>query len=134
VPNIESPYGIFSFPDPRDWPADAVRWFERVTGSRELRDVFIFDYGDVSAMYMEDSLTAAATLPLVRAEWFTERGFPAFVFSSRKIGQHRRDLEDAGYRVNLMAPADQVESSEGANVICISQARRIAAGRRHKWA
>jgi hypothetical protein len=133
-PKIESPYGVFAFPDPEAWPASVIGWFERVTGCPGLHDLFIFDYGESSAMYLEDALTAAATLPLAPGEWFAEYGYPAVIFSSSKIGQHRRTLENEGYRVSVMTPEDAIEPSEGPDVTCISRARKMGAGRHQRWA
>ena len=126
----------FPFPDPRTWPADAVRRFQEVTAPRSVCDVFIFDLGEYAALYMEDAILAINILSVCPEEWRTGAGYPALVFYSWKIANYTEQLQAAGYKVWIMDAAQRkgTASTRGVKVVNIDSAREEIARRRRKWA
>ena len=125
----------FAYPDPRAWPADAVKTFRRATEPRSLMDVFAFRHSALAgAMYMEDALTAAQFLPVRRDEWSTELGYPVFVFQWSKLSGYTEKLQAAGYHVWILEKTAHGNPTKSGKVVSITTARSSHAQRRHKWA
>jgi len=122
--------GMLLLTDPRHWPAEIRVWFNNATGAHGPLDVFIFDSGQVGAMYLQDAITAAALLQVDASEWHTERGFPAFVFDRARIGEISHRLGICGYHVHVLEPATTASKSpkrkRSAAVVSIAGARREA--------
>ena len=119
--------GVLPNPDPRFRPAEIRAWFRNATGVCGPLDVFIFDSGQVGAMYLQDAVTAAAVLPVDASEWHTERGFPAFIFDAARIDEIRQRLDGSGYTVRVLhSTAEQKRSVKRrrAPVVDIGSARK----------
>ena len=125
----------FTYPDPRDWPADAVKNFRRATEPRSLTDVFAFRYSNQSgAFLLEDAVTALQFLPVRRDEWSTELGYPSFIFQWSRLSGYTERLQAAGYHVWILEKTAQGNPTISDKVVSISTARNSHAQRRHKWA
>jgi hypothetical protein len=71
--------GMLPIPDRRHWPGEIRTWFRNATGECGPLDIFIFAYGQVGGLYLQDAVTAAAVLEVDASEWHTARGFPVFI-------------------------------------------------------
>jgi hypothetical protein len=98
--------GILPIPDARTWPLEIRTWFHNAVGEAGPLDVFIFNHGQVAALYLQDAVTAAAVLDVHIEEWHTERGYPVFVFDPGRIDEVRHHLGLCGYVVRVLEPAD----------------------------
>lgn len=107
-----SSIGMLPVPNPRLWPAEIRTWYRNATGECGPLDIFLFDYGDVGSLYLQDAITAAAVLSVDASEWHTERGFPVFVFDASRIGEIQHRLGLCGYTVRMVQPAAEPKRSK----------------------
>ena len=52
--------GMLPIPDPRTWPDEIRVWFRNAAADCGPADIFIFNYGRLSACYLADAITCAA--------------------------------------------------------------------------
>jgi hypothetical protein len=104
--SVSAGIGVLPIPDPRTWPANIREWYLDATGGCGPLDVFIFNYGTMAAMYLQDAVTALGVLSVDVSEWHTERGFPAFLFDAAKVDEFSRQLRLCGYAVRILQPAE----------------------------
>lgn len=116
-------------PDPSGWPEEIRTWFRSATGGCQALDIFIFNYGRLACLYLQDAVTAAAVLEIDASEWHTERGYPVFVFDAARIDEIQRQLSICGYDVHVLEPSDKPKRPGGhkrAKVLSISVGRERA--------
>lgn len=121
--------GFLPVPDPRSWPEEILTWFRKATGECGPLDVFIFNHGQVAALYLQDAVTAAAVMEIDISEWRTERGYPVFCFDPERIGEIQHRLGIVGYEVRVLEPAEQqkqAKQSRRAKVLNIAVGREKA--------
>lgn len=118
--------GALPIPDPRTWPGEIKTWYQGAVGECGPSDIFIFDAGQVAAMYLHDAVTAAAVVEEAASGWHTEDGYPALCFSPGRITEIQDRLEALGYSVHVHEPANQQTPPRGrkrAAVVDIACAR-----------
>ena len=120
--------GVLPIPDPRAWPAEIRAWFQNATGECGTFDVFVFDYGQFGAMYLQDAVTALGILEVDAAEWRTDSGYPIFVFERGRVAEIQQRLGLCGYSVHVLEPADRQKPATRARVIDIACGRRGTQG------
>ena len=119
-----------SFPDPRRWPAEAVRVHRELKRGCGPWDVAIFEHEYCASMYLEDAVTAVMLLDIDPAEWHVENGYPVFTFAKNRIEGFCRRLTGVGYRVRLLNPiGDELPLTTPANVFDIEAARKKIAAK-----
>ncbi|HEY9142114.1 MAG TPA: hypothetical protein VIN93_14550 [Bryobacteraceae bacterium] len=117
--------GMLPIPDPRHWPAEIRRWYRDAVGKCGPLDVFIFNSGQVGALYLQDAITAAAVCKVNVSEWHTERGFPAFIFDAGRVAEIQHQLDQCGYKTHIVETAGKRSSKQRrAPVVSIACARR----------
>lgn len=133
---LDPSFGSFAFPDPRDWPAEAVWKFQQITGAHSVRELFIFDIGEVVVCLMQDAIAARSVLRAAPDEWSINEGFPTLVFGRWKIQEYTRQLEEAGYQVCILTQEVErnPQGAGGGKVVDIGSASEQLARRRRKWA
>src|SRR4051794_20561330 len=108
-----APAGLLPVPDPRTWPAEIRAWYRAAVGACGPCDVFVFDYGRYSAMYLQDAVTAAAVIEIDLSEWHVEQGYPAVICDPERISEVERYLGLVGYKVHVLQPLDCQQHEPG---------------------
>ena len=89
-------------PDPRTWPAAEKERFCELTGTSDPLDVFFFNFGQESALFLHDAVTAAALLDVDPDGWHIEQGFPVYRFPSQQIEEYAQRLAAYGYTPKMI--------------------------------
>lgn len=123
---VSSSVGNLPVPNPRTWPKEIREWFRSTIGEAGPLDVFVFDYGQIACLYLQDAITAAAVLPIAPSEWHTEHGYPIFCFESERMPDIQKQLCVVGYEVHVLAPAQRHQPTQQsqAKVINIASIRK----------
>jgi hypothetical protein len=111
APDIPAAHSALPAPDPRLWPDYIRTWWREATGACSPLDIFIFDFGANACLYLQDAITAAATMEIDASEWHIDDGYPVFIFEAGKLPAIQRQLGSMGYNVRILVPGERPPDS-----------------------